>query len=221
VPNAKFHGLNELVRLQKQNNPQEMKYPVIWREAGQGTYEKGAWFFDRWVILETLTSAPAGFHGHKYGPVDQLPTSVIAARLLENIFGRQEDVFVVDSAPLAQVLVNNDGYSRHLAWDPQNDRIIARTKEGITLSINGSNLVEAAIWLPRLYEQMKQKLSRIPEGVQRIDLNVERGAEWSKAASPLVMECRVGNFRNLNPFDSAEFDQAAAATFDRAVANRL
>ena len=205
--------------MHRKNHPNEPKFAVIWRQLeGFNSFQKGFHFFGRWIALTEPEPKVADFIGHKFGAVERLPASEAAAIILEQTFGKQEDIFVSDSAPRA-CHTNWDGYARVIAYDPEKDRIIATTEVGITLPIQGSNVVEAAIWLPRQYEQLMKKAAKIEEGIKSLRTSIDQGTEYAYAASPLVIHVRVPNFRHLDPHNSAVFDQIAEDTINRALAN--
>jgi hypothetical protein len=149
-----------------------------------------------------------------------MPLAEVALRHLENTFGRIEEVFVADWAPLAGALTQKDGYANFVAYDQESDSITAKTAKGLALTIQGSNLVEAAVWLPRFEMQVYRNLPNIPEGVQSVSIRF-KGDQWCRAASPLEMHTKAKDYRQLDPFVSAVFDQAAADNFLIALSNRV
>ncbi|MDD5383121.1 MAG: hypothetical protein PHH60_05655 [Candidatus Margulisbacteria bacterium] len=217
---TRFTGLSGLVKLHETHHPNEQKIALIWRETKPGKFEKGGWFYDRWIKFEGLKHPPADFIGHLVGTIGFVSQAEAAARFLENYFGKQEEVFVTDWAPLASVVTNEDGYARIVSWDKEKDEIVVKTKQNITLTIDGSNLPEAAIWLVRGYEKLLASLPTIKEGVQSMHIHIERGQEYSMAASPLVIECRVSDYRSIDPYHSANFDRIIEESLQRALANR-
>lgn len=221
---TRFICLDEFARTFKHNHPDLEKLPVIWRQVNNGEnfplLEKGCWYKDRWVRLDVKSVFAADYKSPTNDPVDHISVVDAAVKLLEHYFGKQEHIFVNEWAPLASVLLNEDGYARTVAYDREKDLIVINTPRKITFTINGSNLPEAAIWLIRAYEKAMATLPRIPEGIQRVHVNVDCGEEYSVCASPLVIELKVPDYRHLDPFHTEVFDQALDRSFERALANR-
>jgi hypothetical protein len=96
---------------------------------------------------------------------------------------------------------------------------VVRTKEGLALSVQGTNLIEAAIWLPRMYEQALKNRSRAPEGLGAIHIGF-RTEQISMAASPVDMDCQAVDYRYLDPHDGAAFDSVIKGTFEMSFSNR-
>lgn len=214
-------GIDQLRALHGKNHPTEPNLALTWRQFDRGLIQKGTYFFDQWVGFSRPRPVPSDVDLVRLGTVDYKPLAAVAAQHLENTFGRIEEVFVTDWAPLAPAIAQKDGYAHFIAYDPETDCVIAKTTTGLTLSLQGSNLIEAAIWLPRIENQVRQNLPWIAAGVQSVSVGIGQGGEWSREASPLKMSVQVDDFRQHNPLQSAEFDRIAAETFQRALFNRV
>jgi hypothetical protein len=161
-----------------------------------------------------------GFYGHfvacnKGYHAAPLPMSEVAALLLEQTFGRAERVeeaFTTDWGMAENVRPGK------VFWDTTNDRIIAETREGFTLAICGTNLIEAAVYLPRMYQTVLANREKILRGVNIVEIQIEGPSEeWAMAASPLQIKCRVPNLDNAYTY---LIDHEVLTTFQRAIANQ-
>jgi hypothetical protein len=104
-------------------------------------------------------------------------------------------------------------------WDKKNDRIIAETKEGFLLALAGTNLVEAGVYLPRLYKAILERLPAIKEGVSLVEVRIEGEQEfWSRAASPLKVKLTLPNLEHVT---LADLNLVVKQAVDRAVSTRL
>jgi hypothetical protein len=100
------------------------------------------------------------------------------------------------------------------------DRIRVTTKEGFTLNIIGTNVVEGAVYLIRMYEAILKKLENgeIPEGVESAEIEVEGiQEEYALAASPLHIKCRLPNLANIHESD---LDRAVEEALNRALGKK-
>lgn len=170
-----------------------------------GTSRTGYDFFGRFVEFGT-------------GLAPYLRISDVAALALEQTFGKADTLEEIFSVPWA---IPDNRSMGSVFWDVENDRIIAKTREGFTLALRGTNVVEAAVYLPKIYEEIKLQLLKqeIPEGIDIIEAAVEEPNEaWSVAASPLHIRCTVRNLGNIHPSDVS---RAVAEVVEHALANRL
>jgi hypothetical protein len=125
-----------------------------------------------------------------------VPPAEIAALKLERTFGRGK-----------------------VRWDKQNDRIVVETKEGFMLALAGTNIVEAGVYLPRLYKAVLERLPAIKEGVSLVEVRIEGEQEyWSRAASPLKVKLSLPNLEHVRIDDLNRVVHEAVA---RAISTRL
>lgn len=143
----------------------------------------------------------------------------VAAKHLENVFGRgyahSDYVFALDGSMPECV---NKG---RIFWDVDNERIVIFTAEGFTLALDGTNIVEAAVYLPAIYAHIKEKIKTIPEGVNIVEAVIEGRANrehWSIAASPLHIRLSLRNLYETSPYQAGSASQSA---LDKALHNRL
>ncbi len=143
--------------------------------------------------------------------------SEVAAIVLEQTFGKADSLEDVFSVPWGMPENRSSG---RVFWDVENDRIIAKTKEGFILALEGTNVVEAAVYLPKIYENLKIQsvIAPIPEGIDLVEAKVEGNEEWSLAASPLHIKCRVPNLKNTDP---GHVDNSVKGTLKNALDNRI
>ena len=97
---------------------------------------------------------------------------------------------------VAALALDQEFGAENIAWNRQADSIEVKIREGFSLSLSGTNLVEAAIYLPRLYRSLLGRISSglIPEGVASVMVQVEGETQESAiAASPLKIGLRLPN----------------------------
>jgi len=173
----------------------------------QGLTIGGYEFFGRFVEASRVEADKPAF-------LSAMSLSQVAALALEQTFGAADSYEDIFHSAWAMPESANQGV---VFWDSSNDRIVAITKEGFSLAIEGTNLVEAAVYLPRIYEQVKQL--QIAEGVGFVEARVEGPQEvWSMAASPLQVKF---NLPNLAGFDVAGVDGVVEGRIKAALSNRL
>jgi hypothetical protein len=139
------------------------------------------------------------------------PESEVAALSLEQVFGiAGQDAFTVDwGRPRG----------RGVYWDTVNDRIVAIANKGLMLSIRGTNLVEAAVVLPLLFDEALKHSPKFEKGISWVEAAVVSPQEyWSQAASPLRVRTTVRNLKNFVP---GIYNKSASLAFELALANRL
>jgi hypothetical protein len=114
----------------------------------------------------------------------------------------------------------NPGY---VFWDVDNDRIIVKTREGFLLSLDGTNIVEAAIYLPRMYKHILSIKDTIPEGIQYAGAKVEGNDYLSAAASPLVIFYGLPNLAlESDPSNiHSPLSKITEEAIDKAIKNRV
>lgn len=214
----KLKGLPELIANFKKNHPEceSQQLKTFWRKTEEGAFEFGCYFIGRWVRFKRSQFPP------EFNIVSAKTLLEVAVHVLEQTFGKEKDLLSYEFGPSAIALCREqrDGSMRIIAWDQENDCIVVKTKEGLALSTQGSNLIEAAIWLPRMYEQALKNKSRAPEGLGAIHIGFGGMEQLSKAASPVDMDCQAVDYRYLNPHDGAAFDSVIKGTFEISFSNR-
>lgn len=194
------------------HHPQEPYLKPVIRQPLPALSIAGYKFYGKFIETARSTSGIIG----GLGEVRYMRISEVAALVLEQAFGKAattDEVFIVPWG-----MPENRSQGR-IFWDTTHDRIIARTKEGYVLAVEGTNLVEAAVYLPRMYEELKLRsvIHPIPEGVDMVEMKIAGQEEWSLAASPLHIKCQVPNLTNIAPF---HIDLAVRTTLSQAIANR-
>lgn len=219
-PSNMLHGLKELLKhYQKHHGHEDKLLDVVCRREGN-SFKLFSDFCGHEVVIGKIENPPQDFIGFYVDEFvcERLKESEVAVRLLQQVFGKEEEIFVTDWAPLASVLECRDGFSRIFIWDKEKDCITINTKEGFSLHMKGTNLIEAAAYLPHLYRQTLEKIPHIPEGVQSVEVEIENGDEFSMAASPLQIKCRLPNLYNT---DHSRLGEIAREALDRALSRRL
>jgi len=165
-------------------------------------------------FIETARSTSGVIGG--LGEVKYIRISEVAALALEQAFGKAETTDEVFIVPWGMPENRSQG---RIFWDTTHDRIIAKTREGYVLAVEGTNLVEAAVYLPRIYEELKLRsvVHPIPEGIDMVEMKIAGREEWSLAASPLHIKCQAPN---LTDIDNFHIDQAVRRSLSRAISNR-
>lgn len=156
-------------------------------------------------------------------PVDMSPKPIsqVALWAMEQPFG---------AAPTYEQISCMDGFIAEgkenlgkIFWEERDgeiDRILIKTKEGFTLTLIGTNIVEAAIYLPRIYRSLLRRLENgeIPEGIESVEVEVEGHAEeYALAASPLRIKFKLPNPSNVSPYD---LDMVVEQKLDRVLAKK-
>jgi len=180
----------------KYYHPHEAMLPIRWKLGKHGA-ELGCDFFGRWVKLQEMENLPLNWDWHQRGTVNYRPETDIAAVVLDRTFGRTEDIFIMDSAPLAAVLTNPDGYSRPIYWQVNWDCITVQTREGFTISMQGTNLVEAAVWLPRVYQYLQKHQATGKERIKFVAISLAQGSELATDKGGLKVKCRLPDYRKI------------------------
>lgn len=137
----------------------------------------------------------------------------VAALALEQAFGKAEDendAFLFDWGMPYNI---NPG---RVFWDVDNDRIIAKTKEGFVLSLCGSNVVEGGIYLTRMYKHILSIMKGIPEGIQFVEAKINDNEAWSIAASPLIVRLSLPQ-----PLRYDNLTGITIKSIDNAINNRI
>lgn len=214
---AALKTLSSLLKHHQASHPCEPLYPLYWTKNGLNGYKLTCQFYGQEVVLEKLTRPPRDFIGHLIGPVREVRESEVALKVLEEEFGGQDETFINEAAPLALHSTCRDGYARPFFWDKESNCVTANLREGFSISLQGSNLVEAAIWLPRFARQIRQNLSNVKEGVSSVWVSIEQGEEFSIAASPLHIWCQVPDYRHA-PFQT--INDLPGQTLSQAIKNR-
>jgi hypothetical protein len=215
-PQAPYRDSPCLIANHKTYHPEEARIYSTVKTLENNITIAGYDFFGRFVEVARVHNPRIdGFLGSLYR-LKPMTIGEIAGLVLEQTFGRaetEEEVFTTEWGMLEN---RNPGY---VFWDTENDRTIVTTKEGLTLSMRGTNLVEAAVYLPRMYEQALKLRSEVKEGIQRVNLEISGPqAEWSQAASPLVIQCHLPD---LSALKVEEIDHRITGTLTRAIANRI
>jgi hypothetical protein len=185
-----------------------------------GTIVGGYFFYNRFVETARVENRTMEGHVGQLVNLKPLALSEVAALALEKTFGKaatEEDVFTTDWGSL------ENRHPGHLFWEEgasgEIDRIVARTREGFTLTMEGTNIVEAAVYLPRMYDHLLSRLPEIKEGVQQVEVRIEGNREeWSQSNSPLHIKSNLPNLANA---DHELLNQIVKNALDRALQNRL
>ncbi|MFH1825903.1 MAG: hypothetical protein ABH823_01250 [bacterium] len=151
------------------------------------------------------------------------PISQVAVKRLTDVLGEDGDLFPGygdDYFRPPDSTIDRDGLCRIFRYDPVLDEMRATTADGKILVLPGSNIVEAAIWFPRMSRLRQQNNHRHPSGIKEIRIGVDEGPEVAIAASPLHVEVRLPNFRYYSHETAAELDRLAAESFERALGNK-
>ena len=149
------------------------------------------------------------FYGRQISP----STTLLHRREFDYLHGLDAPQSEIALAALEQA-VGKDVY-----WDKPNDRIVAITREGIMLSLRGTNLVEAAVALPLMYDEVLKHSPGAEKGISIVEAAVVNPREYlSRAASPLQVKLTIPN---LNNFDPTLYGEAVKHGFQLALANRL
>lgn len=126
---------------------------------------------------------------------------------------------------VAALVLNQEFGAENISWNQQSDRIEVKAREGFILTLRGTNLIEAAAYLPRIYRSITSRLAmrEIKEGVESVNVQIEGQAEnTALAASPLRMSMRLPNFDNARPDDealAAYLDDSVEASIKDALAH--
>jgi hypothetical protein len=208
---SKQYSLKELLIHHQKHHPNEIKLGLSWRYDGTGTAELGCEFAGRWIKFRELNNPPKYFIGHELGMVEYRPISEVAFKLLESVFGKDKDKFVCAWS-----------FPTGVVWNEYNDYITAFAPDGFTASIKGSNIVEAAIWLPEMHQEYLNRKSEVPKGIRSVHITIHDGEEYSIAASPVHLWCRVpiidyNDPANIN-LDYVRLE--VKNTFERSLRNR-
>ena len=111
--------------------------------------------------------------------------------------------------------------AENISWNKKDDCIEVKAKEGFSLTLRGTNLVEAAVFLPRIYRSILRRLSlgEIKEGVASVNAQVEGQTEdLALVASPVKISLRLLNPNNVCADD---LDRLVEESTDRALANKF
>lgn len=220
VPLRSFRASQErklcLLGHHKANHPNEAFIHPIIRQPDQFTSVLGYEFFGQFIEAARVNNTNIKNYIGTLASARPMRISDVAALALEQTFGAAERIEDAFSVEWGMPENRSEGA---VFWDVEADRIIAKTKEGLILSIEGTNIVEAAVYLPRQHQVLKEMIARIPEGVQFMETRVEGPREaWSKAASPLQVKFNLPNLSNL---DQSQIDRIVRDAFLAAVANRV
>lgn len=207
----RFRTLKELLIHHQKHHPNEIKVGLSWRYDGTSLAELGCEFTGKWIKFRELKNPPKDFIGHKIGITEYRTISEVAFKLLENVFGKDEDKFVCSWS-----------FPTGVVWDENNDCITAYAPDGFTASIKGTNIVEASIWLPEMYEQYLIEKTKVPEGIKSAQANIYEGEEFAIAASPLHIQCTVPIIDYNNPANiNLDYVRSEVKnTFGKALSNR-
>lgn len=120
---------------------------------------------------------------------------------------------------VAALALDQEFGADNIVWNKTGDCIEVKAREGFSLIFGGTNLVEAAIYLPRVFHSLISRLSlgRIPEGVASVRVQVaDEAEEFVRAASPLNISLRLSR-----PSDVlSRLDGEVEASLDRVLVNR-
>jgi hypothetical protein len=187
----------------KQFHPEETYLFIQSIKTEAGTIERGFDFFGRWIPVS--------------GSENFLSLANAAKRVMDLTFESIEHVFVTDWAPMASVVARSDSYARPVAWDEGEDRVSGISRSGLKISIKGSNLIEAAIWLPRFLTEAQKFSAIISDRIDEIWIGFRSSHEKciENIFSAKII-CFVGDFRTMDPHT---LDLEVQRTFKRALYN--
>ena len=226
---ALLRNLRELLKHHQKYHHKLCLKPII-HEFEPNIFTAGYEFYGRFVKVATSNSRSA----KELDEVKPMRISEVALLVLEQTFGKADDLngmFLAATflAPgKAGEKIEKSRRSGRVFWDVTNDRIIVKTKRGFILALQGTNIVEAAVYLPRIYADIRLRLFQrlIPEGVDTVVVRIEQGEELSRAASPLEVECRLPNLGGFGPSQSIDDTEkiltaAVRGTLKRALNRRI
>lgn len=146
----------------------------------------------------------------KYRGTGATPLYGVAASVLESVFGICEgDAYCIDGGIPRKPL-------QGVYYDTKKDKIVGIHGD-IEVSIIGSNIVEAAILLPRFLNKILADNTPISSQQTEILQLAAPERDHSLVASPLHMFTHPGNISGLSP---DEIDQLVDASFSRAINNQ-
>ena len=119
----------------------------------------------------------------------------------------------------AALMLHQEFGAENIVWNKQSDCIEVKAPE-FMLTIGGTNLVEAAIYLPRIYHSLLGRLAtrQIPEGVSSVRAQVGGEAqEFAQAASPLKISLQLPNPLSISV---SQIDVAVEGALARVLAKR-
>lgn len=193
------------------HHPHEAYLNPITHERRPNIHIGGYEFYGRFIEAASSKDIAGGL-------LELKPTRIseVAALALEQTFGKSDTLDETFTVPWGMPESRREG---RVFWDTSNDRIIAKTQEGFILALEGTNVVEAAVYLPRIYEELKLRLAQgtPPEGIDIVEIRIEGSEEWSVAASPLHIKCRAPNLESVDLFT---LDRALQNTLQNAIDNR-
>jgi len=188
------------------HHPHEAYLTPLTRSFPDGLTEKGYAFYGSFVRAGKVKNSRIRDFVGGLSEIGVKRESEVAALALEQTFGKAtswEELTVADGF-LAENA--NEGNIFMEARDGEIDRILVKTKEGFTITLIGTNLVEAGVYLPRIYHSLLRRLENkeIPEGIESVEVEVEGLAEeFAIAASPLRLKLRLPNLSNVSPYELA------------------
>jgi hypothetical protein len=195
--------------------------PPITRSFPDGLTVKGYDFYGSFVKAgEVRNSRIKEFVGG-LSEMGMKRESDVAALALEETFGKAtswEELTVADGFLIEN---SNEGNIFMEVREGEIDRVLVKTKEGFTIALIGTNIVEAAVYLPRIYRSLLRRLENgeIPEGIESVEVEVEGQAEeFALAASPLRIKLRLPNLHNVSPQD---IDLVVEQRLDRVLAKKI
>lgn len=211
TPRQVFRNLTSLLAHHQKHHPIENTLECTWKII-PGTPLRGPReaqlvtnFYGREVVVRRIKNYVPEFAARCHSFPEVRKTSEVAQLYLEQVFGTTETTHRARSGNLRPAV----------AWDSINDCIVATSQDGYVVSIEGSNLVEAAVYLPRQLEALKRH--RPKEGIQAVELAVCGSQSWSRAASPLVIKSNAPNIEGADP---ATIDSWVNQSVANALANR-
>ncbi|MFA6548691.1 MAG: hypothetical protein WCT39_01995 [Candidatus Margulisiibacteriota bacterium] len=202
-PKRGLHSLRGLSTHYKRFHPEKTYLLIQSIKTEAGTIERGCDFFGRWIPVS--------------GSGNLISLANAAKRVLDLTFESIEHVFVTDWAPMASVVARSDSYARPVAWDEEEDRTSGISRSGLKISIKGSNLIEAAIWLPRFLTEAQKFSGIIPGEIDEIWIGFRSTHERCiETVTDREIICFVGDFRTM---DAHILDLEVQRTIKRALYN--
>lgn len=142
-----------------------------------------------------------------------ISASAFGALALEQAFGHKptdEELFTSDSGGFA-------GSLGPVYGDIEGALIMAETPGGVLITMQGTYLAEAGIYLTQAWRVIKELMDQVQEGIQSIHLCFPAGVCNAVVASPVKMTIGVHNLDKLGNSSAAEFLTKA---FNKALQNK-
>ncbi len=198
----------------------ETYLPPVTRSFPDGLTVKGYVFYGAFVKAGKVKNPRIRNFVGGLSEIGMKRESEVATLHLEETFGKAttwEELTVADGFMIENA---HEGHVFMEIKEGEIDRILVKTKNGFTMTLIGTNLVEAGVYLPRIYRSLVRRLEKgeIPEGIESVEVEIEGAAqEYAIAASPLRLKLRLPNLSNVSPY---ELDLVVEQALDRILAKK-